>query len=55
MVAYILGEYLAAKGRLSKQQLQEVWEAQNQVRVKLGLIAVSEGLLTADNTGQTLR
>lgn len=46
MVSYILGEYLAARGRLSMQQLQEVWETQDKVRIKLGLIAVSEGMLT---------
>lgn len=55
MVSYILGEYLAAKGRLTRQQLKEVWEMQDKVRVKLGLIAVSEGLLTTEQADEINR
>lgn len=55
MVSYILGEYLAAKGRLSRQQLQEIWKAQDEVRVKLGLIAVSEGMLTVEQADEINR
>lgn len=46
MVQYILGNYLADTGKLTKEQLEQVWAKQDKIRVKLGLIAVTEGLMT---------
>ena len=46
MVEYILGNYLVETGKITKDQLCEVITKQDSVRVKLGLIAVSEGMMT---------
>lgn len=46
MVEYILGNYMISKNMISGEQLTETLNRQEQVRVKLGLIAVSEGLIT---------
>ena len=48
MIQQLFGDYLVKTGRLSAEQLQTVFESQKKVRVKLGLIAVSEGMLTLD-------
>lgn len=45
MVTYIAGNYLMDKGYLSKEQLAFVLEERKKVRVKLGLIAVAEGMM----------
>ena len=47
MVGYILGNYLVETGRITKEQLQDVLANAGKVRVKLGLIAVAEGYMTA--------
>lgn len=46
MVEYILGNYLVETGKITKDQLCTVIRNQDSVRVKLGLIAVSEGMMT---------
>lgn len=46
MVEHILGNYLIETGQISKSQLQSVLDKLDSVRVKLGLIAVSEGFMT---------
>ncbi|MCM1569690.1 MAG: hypothetical protein NC081_09635 [Roseburia sp.] len=46
MVEHILGNYLMETGRISKVQLRLVLDRMDSVRVKLGLIAVSEGFMT---------
>ena len=46
MVEYILGNYLVESGKITKDQLCDVIQKQDSVRVKLGLIAVSEGMMT---------
>lgn len=46
MVEYILGNYLVDAGKITKAQLAAVIEHQDSVRVKLGLIAVAEGMMT---------
>lgn len=46
MVSSIIGAYLTEKGIISSEQLQDVLNEQQKVRVKLGLIAVAEGLMT---------
>ncbi len=47
MIGYILGNYLVDTGKLTKEQLREVLDGAGKVRVKLGLIAVAEGYMTA--------
>lgn len=47
MVGYILGNYLQDTGKITKEQLKEIIENAGKVRVKLGLIAVAEGYMTA--------
>lgn len=47
MIGYILGNYLVDAGKLTKEQLREVLDGAGKVRVKLGLIAVAEGYMTA--------
>lgn len=46
MFDQIFGNYLVHAGRISKEQLTEVIEYEKTVRVKLGLIAVAEKLMT---------
>lgn len=48
MVSYLLGNYLVEEGFMTKEQLLHVISKQEEIRVKLGLIAVSEGMLTLD-------
>ncbi len=47
MIGYILGNYLVDTGKITKEQLREVIDGAGKVRVKLGLIAVAEGYMTA--------
>ncbi|WP_051208060.1 chemotaxis protein CheX [Butyrivibrio sp. AE3006] len=42
----IMGRYLVSKGRLSKDQLSVVYQIQESKRAKLGVIAVTEKLMT---------
>ena len=42
----IMGKYLIDKGRLTKAQLSAVYQVQESKRAKLGVIAVSEKLMT---------
>ncbi len=46
MVEYILGDYLVETGKISKEQLDDIVSQLDKVRVKLGLIAVAEGMMT---------
>ncbi len=48
MVSVIVGNYLLEKGIISYEQLKDLLAAKNKVRVKLGLIAVAEGLMTQE-------
>ena len=48
MVEYILGNYLVETGKITKEQFRRILESQDSVRVKLGLIAVEEGMMTMD-------
>lgn len=55
MVEYILGNYLVESGKITKEQLVSSMEKQDSVRVKLGLIAVTEGMMSmeqADNVNR---
>lgn len=46
MVESIIGNYLVECGKITPKQLNETMDKMDAVRVKLGLIAVSEGLMT---------
>ena len=46
MFDQIFGNYLVKTGRITKEQLSDVIESESKVRVKLGLIAVAEKLMT---------
>lgn len=48
MVEYILGNYLVEMGKITKDELICVIEKQDEVRVKMGLLAVAKGMMTAD-------
>ncbi len=50
MVEYILGNFLISKGMMSEEKLAAILENQNQIRVKLGLIAVAEGFITMEQS-----
>lgn len=55
MVEYILGNYLVETGRITDEQLAEALNKQDSVRVKLGLIAVAEGMMTLAQTEEVNR
>lgn len=48
MVSSIVGNYLVDKGIISFEQFRDLLAEQQKVRVKLGLIAVAEGLMTQE-------
>ena len=48
MVEYILGNYLVDTGKVSKEKLDMIIGQLDKVRVKLGLIAVAEGMMTME-------
>ena len=48
MVSSIVGGYLIEKGLITKEQFRDLLGEQQKVRVKLGLIAVAEGLMTQE-------
>ena len=48
MVSSIVGNYLVDHGIISFEQFMDLLAEQQKVRVKLGLIAVAEGLMTQD-------
>ena len=48
MVENILGNYLVKTGKITDEQLQAVIQKEDETRVKMGLLAVSEGILTID-------
>ena len=55
MVANILGNYLVEIGALSKEEYNALIKITEEERVKLGLIAVSEGLMTEEQTEEVNR
>ena len=55
MVEYIFGNYLVETGKITKMQLTKTLAAQNTVRVKLGLIAVAEDMMTIEQTEEVNR
>lgn len=55
MIVYLLGNYLVESGRLTDEQLQKAIAKQNEVRVKMGLIAVAEGMMTSEQAEEVNR
>lgn len=55
MVGYILGRYLVQKGKISDEKLSEILNNMKKARVKLGVIAVSEGIMTISQTEEINR
>ena len=52
MINRLFGNYLVEAGKITQAQLEEVIEAQKKVRVKLGLIAVAEKLMTPEQADE---
>ena len=48
MVEYILGNYLVETGKIKKEDFKRVIEKLDETRVKMGLLAVSEGMMTIE-------
>ena len=48
MINQLFGNYLVKTGLLSLDQLEQAFDTQKKVRVKLGLIAVTEKLMTLE-------
>ena len=46
MFASIVGKYLVSKELISPAQFMDIKQEMSKVRVKLGLIAIAEGLMT---------
>ena len=55
MIHILFGNYLKQIGKLDSDQLAKVYEEQKKVRVKLGLIAVSEKLMTLEQADEVNR
>lgn len=52
MIHILFGNYLKQTGKLTADQLAKVYEEQKKVRVKLGLIAVSEKMMTLEQADE---
>lgn len=52
MFDQIFGNYLVKTGRITKEKLSDVIESESKVRVKLGLIAVAEKLMTTEQADE---
>ena len=55
MIASIIGNYLKEKRLLSAEQLVDLLDAHRKVRAKLGIIAVSEGLISQEEADRINR
>ncbi len=55
MIASIVGHYLVDIGQITREQLHDLLKEHHKVRVKLGLIAVSEGLMTQEEADRVNR
>ncbi len=52
MINRLFGNYLVKAGKITQEQLETVIETQKKVRVKLGLIAVAEKLMTPEQADE---
>lgn len=55
MINRLFGDYLVKSGRITRDQLTLALDTQKKVRVKLGLIAVSEKLMTPEQADEVNR
>lgn len=55
MVEYIVGNYLVDNGKITGEQLEQVIANLDQVRVKMGLLAVAEGIMTEEQANEVNR
>ena len=55
MINRLIGNYMVGKNKISASQLSDVLDAQKKVRVKLGLIAVAEKMMTPDQADEINR
>ena len=55
MFGVYFGKYLEDVGVLTHEQYMEIVEASRTARVKMGLLAVSEGLMTKEQAGWRLQ
>lgn len=55
VVSSIFGNYLVKKNLITQEQLKDVLNEQKKVRVKLGLIAVAEGLMSKEDADRVNR
>ena len=55
MINRLFGDYLVKKGYITKEQLTLALDTQKKVRVKLGLIAVAEKLMSAEQAEEVNR
>lgn len=55
MVEYILGNYLVETGKITNDQLKQALDKQDSARVKLGLIAVAEGVMSLEQANEVNR
>ena len=55
MISRLFGAYLVKEGKLTQARLETVFETMRKVRVKLGLIAVSEKLMTTQQSDEVNR
>lgn len=55
MIASIVGNYLMESGLITVEQLHDLLKEHRKVRVKLGLIAVSEGLMSQEEAERVYR
>ena len=55
MINQLFGNYLVKTGLLSLDQLEQAFDTQKKVRVKLGLIAVTEKLMTLEQSEEVNR
>ena len=55
MISRLFGSYLVKEGKLTEEQLKTVFETMQKVRVKLGLIAISEKLMTTEQSDEVNR
>ena len=52
MFDQIFGNYLVSAGTITKEQFMDVLESEGKIRVKLGLIAVAEKLMTEEQADE---
>lgn len=55
MIHILFGKYLKDAGKLTDEQLSHVYDEQKKVRVKLGLIAVSEKMMSMEQADEVNR